>query len=70
MRGSAPILIHHHERFDGKGYPDGLKGKEIPVGSRILAIADSYDAMISARPYRPPMVPENAASPIHFTKGS
>lgn len=46
------IVKHHHERWDGKGYPDGLKGEDIPLGSRIMAVADSYDAMVSARPYR------------------
>jgi putative two-component system response regulator len=48
----APIVRHHHERWDGKGYPDGLKGEEIPIGARIVAIADSYDAMTTDRPYR------------------
>ena len=43
---------HHHERFDGKGYPDGLSGKQIPLMARILCVADSFDAMISPRPYR------------------
>jgi response regulator RpfG family c-di-GMP phosphodiesterase len=47
-----PIIRHHHERYDGKGYPSGLMGEKIPMGSRILAIVDSYDAMISDRPYR------------------
>jgi len=47
-----PIVRHHHERWDGKGYPDGLKGEEIPLGARILAVADTFDAMSSARPYR------------------
>ncbi|PKL75736.1 MAG: two-component system response regulator, partial [Candidatus Melainabacteria bacterium HGW-Melainabacteria-1] len=42
----------HHERFDGKGYPDRLSGEEIPIGSRILAVADTYDAMTSDRAYR------------------
>ncbi|MCD6506606.1 response regulator [Candidatus Poribacteria bacterium] len=46
------IILHHHERFDGKGYPHGLKGNGIPLGARILAVADSYDAMTSLRPYR------------------
>ena len=46
------IVKHHHERWDGKGYPDGLKEEIIPLGSRIMAVADSYDAMVSARPYR------------------
>jgi diguanylate cyclase (GGDEF)-like protein len=45
-------ILHHHERWDGGGYPDGLKGEEIPIGARILAVADSFEAMTSARPYR------------------
>jgi HD-GYP domain-containing protein (c-di-GMP phosphodiesterase class II) len=44
-----------HERFDGKGYPDGLVGEQIPLGSRVVAVCDAYDAMVSARPYRAPM---------------
>jgi len=46
------MIGHHHERFDGKGYPDGLKGEAIPLGARILAVADTFDAMNSERPYR------------------
>jgi len=46
------IILHHHESFDGQGYPDGLKGEEIPLCARIIQIIDSYDAMISNRPYR------------------
>ena len=48
----ADVVRSHHERYDGKGYPDGLKGDDIPLGARIIAIADSIDAMISDRPYR------------------
>ena len=48
----AVIVRGHHERWDGKGYPDGLAGNDIPLGSRLIAIADSIDAMISDRPYR------------------
>jgi two-component system cell cycle response regulator len=48
----AQIVRHHHERYDGGGYPDGLKGDQIPVGSRIITVCDAYDAMISDRPYR------------------
>lgn len=48
----AEIVLHHHERFDVKGYPDGLAGVEIPLGSRIIAICDSIDAMLSNRSYR------------------
>jgi HD-GYP domain-containing protein (c-di-GMP phosphodiesterase class II) len=49
----ATIIRHHHERFDGSGYPDGLAGEDIPLLSRIISVADAYDAMISKRPYRP-----------------
>ena len=47
-----PIILHHHERYDGGGYPSGLKGDQIPLEARILAVADAYDAMTSPRPYR------------------
>ena len=52
-----PGVAHHHESWDGTGYPDGLKGEEIPLAARILAVADSYDAMSSTRPYRRRMTP-------------
>lgn len=48
----TPLVLHHHERWDGKGYPAGIKGEEIPLGARIIAVADSFDAMISERPYK------------------
>ena len=48
----VPIVRHHHERWDGKGYPDGLAGERIPLGARILAVADAFEAMTSNRPYR------------------
>lgn len=48
----VPIVKHHHEKYDGSGYPDGLRGEEIPLGARILTVADSFDAMTSDRPYR------------------
>jgi HD-GYP domain-containing protein (c-di-GMP phosphodiesterase class II) len=51
----ATIVRHHHERIDGQGYPDGLGGGDIPLLSRIIAVADAYDAMTSDRPYRDPM---------------
>lgn len=47
------IVRHHHERLDGTGYPDGLRGSDIPLGARIIAVADMYDAITAARPYRP-----------------
>ena len=49
------IIVHHHERYDGGGYPDGLEGSSIPLGARILAVADTYDALTSRRPYRDPL---------------
>jgi two-component system, cell cycle response regulator len=48
----ATLVRHHHERWDGAGYPDGLAGEDIPVGARIIAACDAYDAMVSPRPYR------------------
>lgn len=48
----AAIVRHHHERFDGGGYPEGLAGEEIPLGARIVAVADTFDALTSTRPYR------------------
>ena len=53
LRDILPIIRHHHERIDGRGYPDGLKGDDIPVGARILHVADTFDAIMADRPYRP-----------------
>ena len=52
VKDAAAIIIHHHERYSGHGYPHGLRGADIPLGARIVAIADAYDAMLSDRPYR------------------
>ena len=52
LRNIVPYIRHHHERYDGRGYPDGLKGEEIPLPARILHAADSFDAMTASRPYR------------------
>jgi len=52
MEDVSLMLLHHHERFDGRGYPVGLKGNEIPYGARIISVADAFDAMTSDRPYR------------------
>ena len=49
----ADLVMHHHERWDGAGYPDGLRGEEIPLGARIIFVTDAYDAMTSDRIYRP-----------------
>jgi HD-GYP domain-containing protein (c-di-GMP phosphodiesterase class II) len=69
FQGIALIVKHHHERFDGKGYPDGLKGEEIPIESRIITVADSFDAMVSPRPYRREMNIEEAMREISFHSG-
>jgi HD-GYP domain-containing protein (c-di-GMP phosphodiesterase class II) len=52
FRRASLVILHHHERLDGRGYPGNLRGTEIPLGSRIIAVADSYDALTSDRPYR------------------
>jgi HD-GYP domain-containing protein (c-di-GMP phosphodiesterase class II) len=52
MEGASLLVLHHHERYDGKGYPGGLKDEEIPIGSRIVSVVDAFDAMVSSRPYR------------------
>ncbi|PLX34683.1 MAG: hypothetical protein C0604_01165 [Clostridiales bacterium] len=61
---------HHHERWDGKGYPDGLKGNEIPIVSQILTVADSYDAMTSERAYRSAMTKNEAVAELKACKGT
>jgi response regulator RpfG family c-di-GMP phosphodiesterase len=57
-------IQHHHERYDGTGYPDGLAGEKIPLGARIIAISDSYDSMTSDRPYRKPLTNGDAKSEL------
>ncbi len=57
-------IQHHHERYDGTGYPDGLKGEQIPLGARIIAISDSYDSMTSERPYRRSLSQEEARNEL------
>jgi putative nucleotidyltransferase with HDIG domain len=64
------IIRHHHERVDGKGYPDGLKGEEISLQARIAAIADAWDAMTSDRPYRKALSPSVAFSRLHEGAGT
>ncbi|MCS3919209.1 response regulator [Fervidibacter sacchari] len=61
---------HHHERFDGSGYPDGLKGEQIPLPARLLAVADTFDALCSERPYRPAYSTEQALEEMRRVAGS
>lgn len=70
LKSISNVIRHHHERFDGKGYPDGLAGEDIPELSRILAIVDSYDAMTSARPYRAAMKADNVIQEIKKSLGT
>lgn len=64
------IVLHHHEHFDGAGYPHGLSGEEIPILSRIVAVADSYSAMVSDRPYRLRRSPEEAVTELQNARGT
>ena len=65
----SPIIRHHHERFDGTGYPDGLTGEQIPFKSRLIAVIDSFDAMINNRPYQGAVGISDALETIDANKG-
>ncbi len=64
-----PMIRHHHERFDGGGYPDGLAGENIPLEARIITIVDAFDAMTSSRPYRQAMSRGEAFAELEKGKG-
>jgi diguanylate cyclase (GGDEF)-like protein/putative nucleotidyltransferase with HDIG domain len=66
----APIILHHHERYNGTGYPSGLEGDTIPLGSRILSVADAFDALTSPRPYRNPLSINEAKDLIRRESGT
>jgi diguanylate cyclase (GGDEF)-like protein len=66
----APFIRHHHERWDGTGYPDMIAGDLIPLGARIIAIAERFDALRSERPYRPPLSPAEAIAHIRHEAGT
>src|SRR5438552_8271561 len=66
----VPIVRHHHEYWDGTGYPDGLRGTEIPIGARILSVVDCFDALTSDRPYRPRLSDEEALNILLERRGS
>ena len=70
MADSLPGIIHHHERYDGRGYPQGLKGEEIPLIARIIAVADTFDAINSNRAYRETRSPKKALEIIEEVAGS
>jgi putative two-component system response regulator len=70
LRHARVIAGMHHEKWDGSGYPNGLKGKEIPLEGQLMAIADVYDALISERPYKKPFAPEEAERIIEEGRGT
>lgn len=69
LKDVLPIILHHHERYSGGGYPDGISGSDIPLGARIICVADTYDAITSDRPYRKGLSHEEAISEIVRFKG-
>jgi HD-GYP domain-containing protein (c-di-GMP phosphodiesterase class II) len=66
----VPLVRHHHEWYDGTGYPDGLKGKDIPLGARIISVADAYDTMTTSRPYRDMISQEEACEELRRCCGT
>jgi response regulator RpfG family c-di-GMP phosphodiesterase len=70
LQGPRPIILHHHERYDGKGYPGGLKGTDIPLCARILSVADAFEAMRSDRPYRRALPLETALEELSSNAGT
>lgn len=70
LASATPMVLYHHERWDGDGYPEGLAGEEIPLGARVLAVADAFDAMTSNRPYRDALSPDVAFQEILNCSGA
>lgn len=70
LQDSIPMIKHHHERYDGKGYPDGLKGHEIPLGARIIAVAETFDVLVSDVPWRDAISLKEALNEIEANSGT
>jgi HD-GYP domain-containing protein (c-di-GMP phosphodiesterase class II) len=70
LKDAVPIILHHHERYSGHGYPFGLRGSDIPLGARIVAIADAYDAMTHDRPYKRAMSHDSAVAELRRHAGT
>lgn len=70
LADATPAIRHHHEHWNGSGYPDGLSGQEIPIGARILHVADAFDSMISERVYQPAMPPDAALAELRAGSGT
>lgn len=69
LASSLPVVLHHHEKWDGTGYPDGLSGEAIPLAARIFAVADAFDAMTASRPYKSALPPEIAFERLRTDAG-
>jgi HD-GYP domain-containing protein (c-di-GMP phosphodiesterase class II) len=70
LSDALPAIRHHHERYDGSGYPDGLRGEDIPLGARIINVADALDAMLAPRVYRPALAPLEALEELRAGAGT
>jgi len=70
LGGAADIVRAHHERWDGKGYPRGLRGTDIPIGARVVAVVDTYDAIVSARPYKKALAKDEALRELERNAGT
>jgi response regulator RpfG family c-di-GMP phosphodiesterase len=70
LREAIPVVLHHHERFNGGGYPHGLRGAEIPIGARIVAVADAYHAMVHDRPYKKALGHASALAELQRNAGT
>jgi len=70
LAGAAEVVRAHHERFDGGGYPRGLSGEDIPIGARVVAVVDTYDAIVSARPYKKALAKDEAISELEKNAGT
>jgi len=70
LSDAVPAIRHHHERFDGRGYPDGLMGEDIPLGARIIHVADAFDSMLTTRVYRPARPAGDALEELRSTAGT
>jgi HD-GYP domain-containing protein (c-di-GMP phosphodiesterase class II) len=70
LEDASKLVLHHHERYDGTGYPDGLIGEDIPLGARLLVVVDSFESMTSDRAYRAAMSTEDALNELHKHRGT
>jgi HD-GYP domain-containing protein (c-di-GMP phosphodiesterase class II) len=69
LKPAIPYILYHHERYDGRGYPHGLAGEDIPIEGRLLAVIDTYDAIVTDRPYRKGAMPEKAITELQRYRG-